>query len=46
VLGTEWKKYSINVKKMDLSCIRTGFVMFGAADGFNQSIYVDEIVFE
>ncbi len=45
-LGTEWKKYSINVKKMDLSCIRTGFVMFGAADGFNQSIYVDEIVFE
>ncbi|MEQ8549753.1 MAG: glycoside hydrolase family 2 TIM barrel-domain containing protein [Cyclobacteriaceae bacterium] len=45
-LDTEWKKYSINVKKLDLRCIRSGFVIFGSADDFRQTIYIDDIVFE
>ncbi len=45
-LGTKWKRYSINLKKLDLSCIRTGLVVFSSADGFRQKIYLDEVVFE
>lgn len=45
-LTTEWKKYSINVKRLDLRCIRSGLVVFAASFGFPQTIYIDEVVFE
>ncbi len=45
-LTPKWKKYTIKTKKLDLSCIRTGFVLFASADGFRQTIYIDDIVFE
>ena len=45
-LGTKWKKYTIKTHKLDLSCIRTGLVVFSSEDGFRQKIYVDEVVFE
>ena len=32
-LSTEWKKYSISTKRLDMSCIRSGLVIFGAGDG-------------
>lgn len=45
-LTPKWKKYTIKTKKLDLSCIRTGFVLFAGADGFRQTIYIDDVVFE
>lgn len=45
-LTPKWKKYTIKTKKLDLSCIRSGFVLFAGADGFRQTIYIDDIVFE
>lgn len=45
-LTTEWKKYVINTKKLDLSCIRSGLVIFSSSNGFSHKIYLDEIVFE
>lgn len=45
-LTNKWKKYTIKTKKLDLSCIRTGFVLFAGSDGFRQEIYIDDIVFE
>jgi len=46
VLHTEWKKYTIKIKKMDLSCIRSGLVIFSSSHGFPQDIYIDDVVFE
>ena len=45
-LTTQWKKYSINVKKLDLSCIRSGFTIFSSSYGSGQDIYIDDVVFE
>jgi hypothetical protein len=45
-LSTEWKKYSFKIKRADLSCIRSGLVLFSNSFGFPQSIYIDEVVFE
>jgi len=45
-LDAEWKKYSVKVKKLDLRYIPSGFVIFGSADRFRQTIYIDDIVFE
>ena len=45
-LSTEWKKYTIKVNKLDLQCIRTGFVLFSSSNGFPHEIYLDDIVFE
>ncbi|WP_040559509.1 glycoside hydrolase family 2 TIM barrel-domain containing protein [Kordia algicida OT-1] len=45
-LTDRWKKYTIKVKRLDLSCIRSGFVLFSSSSGFYQSIYIDEVVFE
>ncbi|MEM6723782.1 MAG: glycoside hydrolase family 2 TIM barrel-domain containing protein [Bacteroidota bacterium] len=45
-LGTKWKKYTINLKKLDLSCIRSGFTLFSASYGEGHDIFIDEIVFE
>ena len=45
-LGKEWKKYTISTKKLDLSCIRSGFTIFASGYGIGYSIYIDEVVFE
>ncbi|MFK7748853.1 MAG: glycoside hydrolase family 2 TIM barrel-domain containing protein [Kordia sp.] len=45
-LTSEWKKYTIKLKRSDLSCIRSGLVLFSNSFGFPQSIYIDEVVFE
>jgi len=45
-LTSEWKKYSIKVKREDLSCIRSGLVMFASSYGYPQTIYIDDVVFE
>lgn len=46
ILTKNWKQYTIKIKKLDLSCIRTGFVIFSSSQGFSHSIYIDDIVFE
>ncbi len=46
VITTEWKQFSIKTKKLDLSCIRSGFVLFSSADGFSHEIFIDNVVFE
>jgi len=46
ILNTEWKKYTIKIKKLDLSCIRSGLVVFSSSNGFTQDIYIDDVVFE
>ncbi|WP_370391299.1 glycoside hydrolase family 2 TIM barrel-domain containing protein [uncultured Winogradskyella sp.] len=45
-LTTQWKEYRIKVKREDLSAIRSGLVLFAAADGFAHDIYIDEVKFE
>ena len=45
-LSTQWEKYTIELKKEDLSCIRTGFVLFSGGNGKPYEIYLDDIVFE
>ncbi|GGD20094.1 hypothetical protein EYD46_06880 [Hyunsoonleella pacifica] len=45
-LGTKWKKYTIKLKKQDLSCIRSGFTLFSQSYGSGHDIYIDEVVFE
>lgn len=45
-LTTKWKKYTINVKKLDLSCIRSGLVLFSRSNGMPHDIYIDNVVFE
>jgi len=45
-LTTKWKKYSIKTKKLDLSCIRSGFVLFSQGYLFGHTIYIDDVVFE
>ena len=45
-LSTKWKKYTIKTKKLDLSCIRSGLVIFSSAYGSEQKIYLDNVVFE
>lgn len=45
-LTSQWKKYVIKTKKLDMSCIRSGFVIFSSGEGLSHTIYLDEIVFE
>ena len=45
-LTSKWKKYTFKVKRSDLSCIRSGLVLFSSSRGFTQNIYIDEVVFE
>ncbi|MEO0580986.1 MAG: glycoside hydrolase family 2 TIM barrel-domain containing protein [Bacteroidota bacterium] len=45
-LTNEWKQYTIPTKRLDLSCIRSGFVIFSAGEGLSHDIFLDEIVFE
>jgi len=46
VLTNKWKKYVIKTKKLDLSCIRSGLVIFSSGNGFAHDIYIDNVVFE
>jgi hypothetical protein len=45
-LTNTWEKYTIKTKKLDLSCIRSGFVLFFSGGGMSHNIYLDDIVFE
>lgn len=45
-LTSKWKKYTLKIKRADLSCIRSGLVLFSSSRGFSQNIYIDEVVFE
>ena len=45
-LTSEWKKYTIKLKRSDMSCIRTGFTLFSGGNGYPHKIYIDDIVFE
>ena len=45
-LSKQWEKYTIKIKKEDLSCIRTGFVLFSGGNGKPFEIYLDDIAFE
>ena len=45
-LTTKWKKYSINTKRLDLSCIRSGFTIFSSSYGSAQTIFIDDVAFE
>ena len=45
-LSKQWEKYTIKIKREDLSCIRTGFVLFSGGNGSPFEIYLDDIVFE
>lgn len=45
-LSTIWEKYTIEIKKEDMSCIKTGFVLFSGGIGTPYEIYIDDIVFE
>lgn len=45
-LTDQWKKFTIKTKKLDLSCIRTGLVLFSNGNGYPYKIYIDDVVFE
>ncbi|MEK6151788.1 glycoside hydrolase family 2 TIM barrel-domain containing protein [Flavobacteriaceae bacterium 3-367] len=45
-LTPKWKKYTIDLKKLDLSCIRSGLVVVSASYGSPHYIYLDDVVFE
>lgn len=45
-LTSKWKKYTIKTKKLDLSCIRSGLVLFSNGYGSSHKIYIDDVVFE
>ena len=45
-LDSKWRKFTIKLKRSDLSCIRSGFVLFANAYGSPHKIYIDDIVFE
>jgi hypothetical protein len=45
-LTTEWKKYTIKTKNLDLSCMRSGLVLFSSAQIFSHEIYLDNVIFE
>lgn len=45
-LSTKWKKYTFKLKKEDLSCIRSGFVIFSTGFKQGHEIFIDNVVFE
>ena len=45
-LTNNWKKYTIKTKKLDMSCIRSGLVLFSNGNGSSYKIYIDDVVFE
>ena len=45
-LTTKWKKYTLKLDHQDMSCIRSGLVIFSSANGLPHQIYIDDVVFE
>jgi hypothetical protein len=45
-LTREWKKYEIDIKGMDLRCIKTGFIMYLGGIGESYSFWLDDIRYE
>ncbi|CAM1374157.1 glycoside hydrolase family 2 TIM barrel-domain containing protein [Tenacibaculum xiamenense] len=45
-LTTKWKKYSFSIRKLDLSCIRSGLTVFSSGSGDTIEIFLDDVVFE
>ncbi len=45
-LTTEWKQYTIDISGSDLSCIRSGLVIYSGGSGSPQFIWLDDVVFE
>jgi len=45
VLGTQWRRYRIPLKKQDLSSIKTGFVVTLSGRASPVTVYLDEIRF-
>jgi len=45
-LSTKWNKYTIKIKDEDMSCIRSGLVIFSSGGGFQHEIFLDKVVFE
>ncbi|MGB5415966.1 MAG: hypothetical protein WBN01_15090, partial [Polyangiales bacterium] len=45
VLTYEWKRYRIRLKKLDLSSIKTGFVVVLSGQGSPVTVYLDSIRF-
>ena len=44
-LGKEWKRYQIRLKKVDLSRIKTGFVVTTGGRNADTIVYLDDIRF-
>ncbi len=45
-LTKKWKKYTIKTKNLDLTTIRSGFVLFSSANGYGHQIFIDDVIFE
>ena len=45
-LTTEWKEYAINVQGLDLSCIRSGLVIYSGGSGAPHAIWIDDVMFK
>ncbi|MEL7249197.1 MAG: glycoside hydrolase family 2 TIM barrel-domain containing protein [Bacteroidota bacterium] len=45
-LSTRWQQYSIDLSGLDLSCIRSGLVIYSGGTGSAHKIYFDDVVFE
>jgi len=45
-LTDKWEKYTIKTKRLDLTSIRSGFVIFTSGQAISHTIYIDDIVFE
>ena len=45
-LSKKWKKYSLNLKRKDLTQIKTGFVWATYSSGFPVTFYLDDIQYE
>ncbi len=45
-LTKEWKKYEIDLKGIDLRCIKTGFIMYLGGIGEQYSFWLDDVRYE
>ncbi len=45
-LTKEWKKYEVDMTKMDLRCIKTGFIIYLGGIGESYSFWLDEVRYE
>ncbi|MDF1695297.1 MAG: glycoside hydrolase family 2 TIM barrel-domain containing protein [Saprospiraceae bacterium] len=45
-LSKKWKKYTLKIKNKDLTCIRSGLVLFSSSQSSPHEIFLDDVVFE